>query len=118
MFVDADMMISAFMNLLSNAIKFSPTGSCITITGQKFDKDFYEIRISDQGVGIDEEKVNEKLLQGSYYSTKGTNGESGTGLGLLIVKSAVERNDGTIRAFNNTDAGATFAIKLPLFKEK
>ncbi len=115
-FIDLDMMVSVFMNMLNNAIKFSPEGSEITLSGKKINRDYYEIYISDKGVGIDEEKVNEKLQIGTYYSTKGVAGEVGTGLGLLIVKSAVERNGGFVRAYNNKDAGATFAVKLPLYK--
>lgn len=115
-FIDMDMMVSAFMNLLNNAIKFSPEGSKITLSGKVVDQDYYEIYISDKGVGIDEEKVNEKLQIGTSYSTKGIAGEVGTGLGLLIVKSAVERNGGLVRAYNNKDVGATFAVKLPLYK--
>lgn len=117
-FIDSEMMVSAFMNLLNNAIKFSSEGSKITLSAKVINQDYCEIYISDKGVGIDEEKVNDKLQLGNYYSTKGVAGEIGTGLGLLIVKSAVERNGGSIRAYNNEDVGATFAMKLPLYKEE
>lgn len=117
LYADAEMLGSVFMNLLTNAVKFSPPGGKITAYGKIIDDKWYEVAISDEGIGIDEQKINEKLQNRTYYSTTGTEGELGTGLGLLIVHNTIERNGGSLRAFNNKNKGATFAFKLPLWKE-
>lgn len=114
---DAEMMGSVFMNLLINAVKFSHPGGKICVDGEIIDDNWFEIAISDEGIGIDEQKIAEKLQQGNFYSNPGTDGEPGTGLGLLVVHNTIERNGGTMRAFNNKNGGATFAFKLPLWKE-
>ena len=71
----------------------------------------------DEGVGIDEKKIQEKLDENSSYSTIGTADEQGTGLGLILVKNILEKSGGTIRAYNNKDKGATFVITLAMNKE-
>lgn len=113
-----EMLISTFMNLLTNAVKFSYPNSTITISGKKAKGNMYELHFSDEGIGIDEEKINEKISKGTRYTTQGTANEIGTGLGLILVKNILEKNGGSIRACNNKDKGATFVITLPLYKEK
>lgn len=113
-----EMMVSVFMNLLSNAIKFSYPNSTVTFSGRIVEDDMYELSVSDEGVGIDEEEINLKLSDGTRYTTLGTAGETGTGLGLVLVKNIVYKNGGFIQAFNNKDKGATFVLTLPLYKEK
>ena len=114
---NAAMLTSIFRNLITNAIKFSPPKSTITITGECPDAANYAISISDEGVGIDEKKVEEKLQYCTEYATLGTQNEPGTGLGLILVKTMLDNNKGSIRAYNNKNKGATFVITLPLYTE-
>ena len=111
------MLRSIFVNLINNAIKFSPEDSTIEISGKIVDEDTYEISVKDEGVGIDEAKIEEKLNNNTDYSTPGLQNEAGTGLGLLLVKIILEKHQKTIRAYNNKDKGATFVFTLPLYKE-
>lgn len=111
------MLRSVFMKLINNSIKFSPEGSTIDISGEIVDEDTYAISVKDEGVGIDEDKIEEKLRNNTDYSTPGLQNETGTGLGLLLVKIVLDKHQGTLRAYNNKDKGCTFVFTLPLYKE-
>lgn len=113
-----DMLKSVFLNLITNAIKFSYPHGKIVVSGEKADKNTYDIYFTDEGVGIDEQKIQEKLDENNSYSTLGTANEQGTGLGLILVKNILEKSGGTIRAYNNKGKGATFVITLAMNKEK
>lgn len=111
------MLRSVFMKLINNSIKFSPEGSTIDISGEIVDEDTYAISVKDEGVGIDEDKIEEKLRNNTDYSTPGLQNETGTGLGLLLVKIVLDKHQMTLRAYNNKDKGCTFVFTLPLYKE-
>lgn len=111
------MLGSVFMNLVSNAVKFSPENSTIEVSGEVVDDKIYAISVKDEGVGIDEAKIEEKLNNNTDYSTPGLQNEEGTGLGLLLVKVILDKHQGTLRAYNNKDKGSTFVFTLPLYKE-
>lgn len=111
------MLRSVFMKLINNSIKFSPEGSTIDISGEIVYEDTYAISVKDEGVGIDEDKIEEKLRNNTDYSTPGLQNETGTGLGLLLVKIVLDKHQGTLRAYNNKDKGCTFVFTLPLYKE-
>lgn len=115
---NANMLSSVFTNLITNAIKFSYENGKITISGEILAQERFVIRVKDEGVGIDEAKIEEKLRNNTDYYTRGTMNESGTGLGLLLVQAILEKNKGSLRAYNNKDKGATFEFTLPLYKEK
>lgn len=115
---NANMLSSVFTNLITNAVKFSHENGTITVHGEQVEQERFVIRVKDEGVGIDEAKIEEKLRNKTDYFTKGTMNESGTGLGLLLVQAILEKNDGSLRAYNNKDKGATFEFTLPLYKEK
>lgn len=111
------MLRSIFMNLVTNAIKFSPLNSTIEISGKVVEDKFYAVNVKDEGVGIDEAKIEEKLNNNTDYSTLGLQNETGSGLGLILVKVILDKHQGTIRAYNNKDKGASFEFTLPLYKE-
>lgn len=85
-------------NILSNAIKFSERGGAINIDIEVCPQNHGELKIhiSDKGVGMSEEIVSQVFQSDKPTSRKGTAGESGTGYGMLIVKSFVEKFDGGI----------------------
>ena len=118
LFFNANMLSSVFTNLITNAVKFSHENGTITVFGEQVEQQRFVICVKDEGVGIDEAKIEEKLRNKTDYFTKGTMKESGTGLGLLLVQAILEKNDGSLRAYNNKDKGATFEFTLPLYKEK
>jgi signal transduction histidine kinase len=111
-FADYNMIDTAIRNLLSNAIKFTPKGGSIKLTGsQKEDK--IVIAISDTGRGMDADEVKKLFLIDQSFSKEGTEGEKGTGLGLIIVKEFISKNEGQIRVESEKDRGTTFTISLP-----
>ena len=114
---NANFLSSIYMNLITNAIKFSYEDSTIMVTGECVEQEHFVIRVKDEGVGIDEAKIEEKLRYNTDYFTRGTMNESGTGLGLLLVQAILEKNNASLRAYNNKDKGATFEFTLPLYKE-
>jgi len=111
-FADKAMMYTVFRNLIINAVKFSFPGGKIRVNTNKF-KNGCNIRVSDEGIGIQPE-IQEKLFSSAeVVSTPGTTGESGSGLGLVICKEFLERNQGTIRVESEPGNGSTFVITLP-----
>ncbi len=117
-YTDIDMLNTVIRNLISNAIKFSNISGEITITAIKLDK-FVKISISDNGIGIKPEAIKKLFrIDNSNNSTKGTNGETGTGLGLILCKEFVEKNGGKIWAESEVNKGSTFSFTIPLFKPK
>jgi signal transduction histidine kinase len=111
-FADKGMMNTVFRNLVINAIKFSFPGGKIRISSEAASKGC-TIRVSDEGIGIQPE-IQEKLFRpNEVISTPGTTGESGSGLGLLICKEFIERNQGTIQVESEPGNGSTFVVSLP-----
>lgn len=111
-FADYDTISTAIRNLISNAIKFTPQGGIITITATQNGGNA-EIKIRDTGVGIEPENLS-KLFKVDGLTTKGTNQESGTGLGLILCKEFVEKNNGKISVESHPGVGTTFRIALPI----
>jgi signal transduction histidine kinase len=97
--------------LLSNAVKYSPAGTTIRleITRQGHEGIF---RVSDTGIGIPEE--DQKRLFEPFHRAGNTRGIDGTGLGLTIVKQAVEVHQGKIACESATGVGTTFIVHLPI----
>lgn len=99
-------------NLLSNAIKYSFHGGKIEIrTSNTTTPELLTFLISDSGMGMDSETA-EKLFRLDGQSRLGTSGEKGTGLGLIICKSFIEANGGTISVESEQQLGTTFVFSL------
>jgi len=99
-------------NLLSNAIKFTQHQGTITIMAEQ-NNDFVKISVSDNGVGISMEKQKKLFRVDALRSSAGTEGEKGTGFGLLLCKDLVERNNGKIWLESDKGKGSTFHFTLP-----
>ncbi len=114
---DKNMVLTVLRNLISNAIKFTPEGGQIKISSHKIIKEnkhnFIKITIKDSGVGISEKKISKLFTITKNISTKGTNNEAGTGLGLILCKEFVEKNNGKIWVESEVDNGSKFIFTLP-----
>lgn len=110
--VDPSMIKLVIRNLLSNALKFTPQGGQITLTLSQ-EEQVARIDIQDSGEGISPEN-QEKLFQLKSFSTRGTAGEQGTGLGLALCKEFVEKHQGHIEVQSTPGQGSTFSVFLPL----
>lgn len=114
---DKNMIDTVIRNLLSNALKFTIVGGTIELGGSKDEeKGIVKLWVKDSGMGISKEKLETIFEAGKNKSVVGTDGEVGSGLGLVICKDFVEKNEGTISATSNQGRGSTFSITLPIFK--
>lgn len=102
-------------NLISNAIKYTPRKGVIQVVASK-ENDVYKIQVIDTGIGIPKENLG-KLFGGERgFTTRGTNNEKGTGLGLTICKELIEKLGGNISVESEVDKGTTFTVILPNLK--
>ncbi|SFF29473.1 tetratricopeptide repeat-containing sensor histidine kinase [Thermoflexibacter ruber] len=108
---DIDHVKLILRNLLSNALKFTSQEGKVSIKAEA-GQDFVKIAVSDTGVGMAEEKLH-KLFTPAVTSTKGTDEEKGTGLGLMLCKDFVEKNGGQIWVESQVGKGSTFYFTLP-----
>ncbi|HPE41059.1 MAG TPA: PAS domain-containing sensor histidine kinase [Bacteroidales bacterium] len=109
---DKNMIITVIRNLISNAIKFSFPKGIITISSRiKDDKLIFSI--SDTGVGISKKRLEKIFHLDGGTSTKGTNNEKGTGMGLILCKDFIEMNGGKIWVESVLGNGSTFYFTLP-----
>ena len=111
-YADVNQLIILVDHLLSNAIKYSTPESRVTLSAEK-KGDNVELRIIDEGIGIDEQTLNKLFCIDHYHVTPGTANEKGTGLGLLICKVIVEKNGGTIQIMSEKGKGCTVIVTLP-----
>lgn len=116
---DKDMLSTIIRNLLSNAIKFTPKEGEITITATlsttKKNKSFTTISIKDCGVGIDKKKQSKLFDFSENISTKGTENETGTGLGLILCKEFVEKHSGKIWIESEVGKGSVISFTISVF---
>jgi signal transduction histidine kinase len=110
---DENMVLSVLYNLISNAIKYSYRGTKIRIESRTVNG-LAEIRVIDTGLGLSPESQAKLFQYDQHFLCKGTAGESGTGLGLILCKDFVEKNGGTIRVDSVKDKGSTFTFTLPV----
>lgn len=116
---DKNALQTVFRNLISNAIKFTEVGGEINISAsQGINKNEVLIKVSDTGVGIPPQIVDKLFQIDEKHSTKGTSGEKGTGLGLMITKEFTEKSGGNISVKSKEGHGTTFTVSMPLATPK
>lgn len=109
---DPNMLMTVFRNLVSNAIKFTPKNGTITISARE-EKDKIVFCIEDSGIGMTKD-VSDNLFKLRLNSPgKGTDGESGTGLGLILCQEFIKMHNGDIWAESEPDKGSRFYFSLP-----
>ncbi|MEM9326111.1 MAG: tetratricopeptide repeat-containing sensor histidine kinase [Bacteroidota bacterium] len=114
---DRNTVHTIIRNIVNNAIKFTPEGGQVAIRAKKED-DTAIIEVSDTGVGIPSEKLEELFRLQAKKSTWGTSGEKGLGLGLQLVNEFIELNHGKVEVSSKEGQGSIFRIWLPLFGEQ
>jgi PAS domain S-box-containing protein len=111
-YADIDMLKTILLNLISNAIKFTNKGGSINIHAE-LNSEYVTITVSDNGIGIAKDDIVKLFDISQVLTTKGTDGETGTGLGLLICKDFVEKHNGQIRVTSEVGKGSEFIFTLP-----
>lgn len=111
-YADQDHVHIILRNLLSNAIKFSMPGSSISI-GLLMNEGETEIKVADSGTGISPLEV-ERIINGhKVNSTRGTRGEKGTGLGLMLTREFIQHNGGRFSVESTPGKGTVVTFTLP-----
>ena len=110
-YADKEMISTVLRNLISNGIKFTDKDGTISVTAKVGDTT--TISVTDTGVGISAEKVKKIFDLDSQYSTKGTQNENGTGLGLKLSYEFVEKNNGKMWVKSEPGKGSSFYFSLP-----
>jgi PAS domain S-box-containing protein len=113
-YADNEMVKTVIRNLLSNAIKYTPATGQIHISSNIINC-MVEVTISDTGVGMDEKTQNTLFKIGLTKSAKGTEGEHGTGFGLILCKEFIEKQGGNIWAESEPGKGSHFKFTLPVY---
>ncbi|MBD2464775.1 PAS domain S-box protein [Oscillatoria sp. FACHB-1407] len=108
-----DMILQTLTNLLGNAIKFSPAHSVITLQAQR-QNDYVLFQVVDQGRGIPADKTETIFGRFQQVDASDSREKGGTGLGLPICRSIIERHGGRIWAESTLGKGSTFSFTLPV----
>ena len=116
-YADIDMIESTLRNLVSNAIKFTKSGGRVTIAATQTDHESVVISVADTGIGMNKEIVKKLFRIDINVSRAGTDGESSSGLGLLLCKEFIEKHHGRIWVESEENKGSTFYFELPLKSE-
>ncbi len=113
--LDEDLMRRVLINLLTNAIKYSPEGGKVLFTLNREDNDAV-IEVTDHGIGIPAADL-ERLFH-TFHRAGNVGSIPGTGLGLTLVKQAIELQSGTIRVESTEGVRTTFTVRMPLSPTK
>jgi len=110
---DQDHVHLVLRNLISNAIKFTPTLGIVKVYSAQKDTGI-EISIQDSGIGISAKDLEKLFIKETLWTVNGTNNEKGLGLGLLLCKEFIEKNNGKLYVNSEVGHGTTFTFVLPL----
>jgi signal transduction histidine kinase/ligand-binding sensor domain-containing protein len=110
---DREMINTVLRNLINNAVKFTDKGGSVEIFVNKQDE-YIEVQVKDEGVGISPENLQKLFHIDVKFKSKGTKGETGTGLGLILCKEFVEKNGGKIRVESKEGEGSSFFFTIPV----
>lgn len=110
---DPDHIKLIFRNLINNALKYTPNGGTIKIKTSNLNGNC-TVSVSDNGVGMNAEIMESLFKEKSIKSRFGTEGEKGTGLGLMLCKEFIEKNGGKIWAESEEGKGSTFSFSIPV----
>ncbi len=103
-----------FNNLLSNAIKFTPENGAIRIEIESASENLIQVKVTDTGIGIPEDKIPYLFDQFTKTSQSGTRGEQGTGLGMSIVKEILEKHGVAVEVKSEVEKGTCFSLRFSL----
>ncbi len=118
-FVDKNLAYQAFGNLISNAIKFSSKNEKIVISAKPEGKSrFLRFSVKDFGRGIKPENLPKLFNIDMKFTTDGTAGEKGSGLGLSLVKEIIEKHGGSITVKSEIGKGSEFLFTFPVSSNK
>jgi PAS domain S-box-containing protein len=111
-FADKNMLSTVIRNLISNAIKYTNVGGTISIVAHE-NNTILDVSISDNGIGIELERIQKLFHLNEIHSTLGTEREKGTGLGLILCKEFIEKHNGKIWMESAIEKGSIINFSIP-----
>ncbi len=111
-FADPAMLRSLIHNLVVNAIKFSPEGSQVTLSAERLNNGRINISVRDQGCGLSEAKIAELLQPGQHRSSRGTAGETGSGLGISLCQRFAAAHGSLLDISSRPGIGSSFSFSV------
>lgn len=113
-FADANMLGGILRNLVTNAVKFTHKGGIILISARSVTGNSVEISVSDTGIGMSKDLIDNLFHLGVNSGRKGTEGEYSTGLGLMICKDFIEKSGGKLDIVSEEGKGSNFKFTVPM----
>lgn len=113
-YADINMITSVIQNLVSNALKFTHTdGTGKVIIRTESDNQWVHVYIQDTGLGMTKKQIDNLFESKIVLSSRGTAGEKGTGLGLVLCKRFIDLNHGELSVVSKESEGTIFKVSLP-----
>ncbi len=112
-FADLNTLLTVIRNLVSNAMKFTTRGGAIDVFAEISDNKSVVISVKDTGIGMSPELLANLFRIDVRTSRPGTEGESSTGLGLMLCKEFIEKHGGKLWVESEVERGSTFYFTLP-----
>ncbi|MDR2569972.1 MAG: HAMP domain-containing histidine kinase [Oscillospiraceae bacterium] len=109
---DCNMLATIVRNLLTNAVKFTSSGGTVTLSTEPTNNNRYIIAISDTGIGMTKKQMDNLFLLDSAHSQRGTAGEQGSGLGLIVCKELLEKHNTTLHMESEEGKGSRFWFEI------
>jgi signal transduction histidine kinase len=113
-YADGMMINSVLRNFLSNAVKFTAKGGKVIVSAKDLGNKMVEVSVTDSGIGMSDALCKKLFKIEEKVGREGTEGETSTGLGLLICKEFIEKNGGKIWVESKENYGSAFKITLPM----
>jgi len=115
LYIEADERLAnqVLISLLSNAVKFSNENDLLDVSANVYNNQFIEFIVKDNGVGISDANKEKLFNIGKLFTTEGTKGEKGSGLGLAVTKQIIEKHGGQIWFYSNEGKGSEFHFTIP-----
>lgn len=113
-YADKNMVHTVVRNLFSNSLKFTHEGGEVKLTcnGSQLNGGRVDVSIADTGIGMSNDKINKLFKISEKVKTYGTAQEEGTGIGLILCKEFVEKNNGDLRVESRQGVGSKFTFSL------
>jgi len=109
---DAGMIVTVVRNLLTNAVKFTPAGGTVTLSVLAAPNGKYTVSVSDTGVGMSCEELQNIFRLDRPHTRSSTSGETGTGLGLIVCRELLEKHGTTLQIESAEEKGSKFWFEL------
>jgi len=112
-FTDPYVLKVVLQNLVYNAVKFTNTGGIVKVGTSFSENENIIISVEDNGMGMTPQTVKNLFRPNIFFSTRGTENEKGSGLGLILCNELLKKNNGTISVESEPDKGSIFKVTLP-----